>query len=205
VAVVGQVPVGVGGEPVVVAAVEHDQVVVGDAPLAEQGAEPVAVDEVVADAVLQVLLPVELDRAGDVALVVGSGVLVDLDQDDVRVGEMLLDPVSGDERGFAAHGVPPIALAGWPVPSVIGWGKPRARPDGGDGGRMTEPEGVWMACCALDERDVATWRRIGLSAFDTAPNACGSCEPPNIAPGVSAACPQSRRHPTAGPPAHPLR
>ena len=86
VAVQLEVPVRVGGEPVVVAAVEHDGVVVADAPLGEQLLELLPVDEVAADRVLQVGLPVQLDRPGDVAAVVRAGVLVDLDQDDVVVG-----------------------------------------------------------------------------------------------------------------------
>ena len=103
VAVELEVPVGVGGEPVVVAAVEHDGVVVGDAPLGQQRLELLLVDEVAADLVLQVGLPVELDRALDVALVVGRGVLVDLDQDDAGGVEVVLHPLGGDERVVAGH------------------------------------------------------------------------------------------------------
>ena len=61
------------------------------------------VDEVAADLVLEVRRPVELDGALDVALVVGRGVLVDLDEDDLGVVEVFLDPLGGDERGLAAH------------------------------------------------------------------------------------------------------
>ena len=104
VAVELEVPVGVGGEPVVVAAVEHDGVVVGDAALGEQRLELLLVDEVAADLVLEVGRPVELDGALDVALVVGGGVLVDLDEDDAVGVEVVLDPLGGDERVLAAHG-----------------------------------------------------------------------------------------------------
>ena len=104
VAVELEVPVGVGGEPVVVAAVEHDGVVVGDAALGEQRLELRLVDEVAADLVLEVGGPVELDGALDVALVVGGGVLVDLDEDDAVGVEVVLDPLGGDERVLAAHG-----------------------------------------------------------------------------------------------------
>ena len=103
VAVELEVPVRVGREPVVVAAVEHDRVVVGDARANEQRLELRLADEVPADLVLQVGRPVELDGARDVALVVGGGVLVDLDEDDPGVVEMLLDPLGGDESGVAAH------------------------------------------------------------------------------------------------------
>ena len=104
VAVELEVPVGVGGEPVVVAAVEHDGVVVGDAALGEQRLELLLVDEVAADLVLEVGGPVELDGSPDVALVVGGGVLVDLDEDDAVGVEVVLDPLGGDERVLAAHG-----------------------------------------------------------------------------------------------------
>jgi hypothetical protein len=98
VAVELEVPVGVGGEPVVVAAIEHHRVVVADAALGEQRLELLLVDEVATDLVLQVGGPVELDGALDVALVVGGGVLVDLDKDDAGGVEVVLDPLGGDER-----------------------------------------------------------------------------------------------------------
>ncbi|CDZ90897.1 hypothetical protein RHRU231_770018 [Rhodococcus ruber] len=88
-----EVPVRVGGEPVVVAAVEHDGVVVGDALRGQQGGELLPVQEVATDAVLQVLAPVELDRTFDVPAVVGGGVLVDLDEHGIRCVEVLLCPV----------------------------------------------------------------------------------------------------------------
>ena len=107
VAVELEVPVGVGGEPVVVAAVEHHGVVVGDALGAQQRLELLLVDEVAAHLVLEVGRPVELDGSLDVALVVGRGVLVDLDEDDLVVVEVVLDPLGGDERVLAAHVVAP--------------------------------------------------------------------------------------------------
>ena len=103
VAVQLEVPVGVGGEPVVVAAVEHDRVVVGDAAVGEERLELRLVHEVAADLVLEVGRPVELDGALDVALVVGRGVLVDLDQDDARGVEVVRHPLGGDERVVAGH------------------------------------------------------------------------------------------------------
>ncbi len=103
VAVELEVPVGVGGEPVVVAAVEHDGVVVADALLRQQLLELLLVDEVAADLVLQFGLPVQLDGAGDVAAVVGGGVFVDLDEHDPVGVQVLLGPVGRDERVCAAH------------------------------------------------------------------------------------------------------
>jgi hypothetical protein len=104
VAVELEVPVGVGGEPVVVAAVEDDGVVVGDAALGEQSLELLLAHEVTPDRVLKVLLPVQAHGALDVVLVVGGGVFVDLDEDDLRVCEVGLDPVGVYEDLFTcAH------------------------------------------------------------------------------------------------------
>src|SRR6202034_1321831 len=100
-----EVPVGVRGEPVVVAAVEQHGVVVGDAALGQQRLEAGLVDEVTADRILQVLLPVDLDRGRDMTLVVGAGVLVYLDDDDTRITDMGLRPVGVHEDVGSAHGV----------------------------------------------------------------------------------------------------
>ena len=106
VAVVLQVPVRVGGEPVVAVAVEDDRVVVRDAAAAEQLAELGRAQEVALDLVLEVLLPVEADRAGDVRLGVEGGVLVDLDDADGLVAQMILDPLRVDQNviGVFGHG-----------------------------------------------------------------------------------------------------
>jgi hypothetical protein len=98
-----EVPVRVGGEPVVVAAVDDHGVVVGDPAGGQQRLEPGLVDEVAAKRVLKVLLPVQLDGALDVAAVVGAGVLVDLDVDEAGRADVLLRPVGGDEHVIAAH------------------------------------------------------------------------------------------------------
>jgi hypothetical protein len=98
-----EIPVRVGGEPVVVAAVEDDLVVVADAALGEQGLELGLVHEVPADRVLEVLLPIELDGPWDVTTVVSRGVLVHLNEDRAGGAEILLGPVGGDERGVATH------------------------------------------------------------------------------------------------------
>ncbi len=103
VAVQLEVPVGVGGEPVVVAAVEDHGVVVGDTAVAQQLGELLGVDEVTPDGVLQIGTPVQLHGPGDVAAVVGAGVLVDLDEDDVIGIEIALGPVGGDQDVGACH------------------------------------------------------------------------------------------------------
>jgi hypothetical protein len=64
VAVVLQIPVGVGREPVVAIAVEDDRVVVGDPARSQQRPEVLGAQEVALDLVLQVGLPVKADRAG---------------------------------------------------------------------------------------------------------------------------------------------
>ena len=103
-----EVPVRVGGEPVVVAAVEDHGVVVGDTPLRQQLGELLGVDEIALDVVLQIFFPVQLDGALDVAAVVGAGVLVDLDEDGVRRGEIALGPVRADQDVGACHGRNPF-------------------------------------------------------------------------------------------------
>ena len=97
-AVVEEVPVGVGGEPVVAVAVEDDRVVVGDPAAAHQLAEVLGAEEVALDLVLEVVLPVEADRAGDVGLRVERRVLVDLEDPDRVVVQVLGDPIGLDQH-----------------------------------------------------------------------------------------------------------
>ena len=111
VAVVLQVPVCVGGEPVVAVAVEDDRVLVGDAAAAEQLAERLGGQEVAADGVLEVGLPVEADRAGDVGLGVEGGVLVDLDDPESESS-------SGAPRPSRCRPVRPSHSQPWESPSV---------------------------------------------------------------------------------------
>src|SRR5215210_7906357 len=98
VAVVHEVPVGVGGEPVVAIAVEHHRVLVGDPPASHQPSEVLRAEEVPLHLVLEVLLPIEADRAGNVALGVQGGVLVDLDYPDRVVPQVLGNPVGLDQH-----------------------------------------------------------------------------------------------------------
>jgi hypothetical protein len=96
------VPVRVGGEPVVVTAVENDGRRVGDADPVLQGGEGVRRDEVATHRILQVGGPVDRHRVGDVAPVVGLGVLVDLDDAQARVVEVLGQPLRGHQVRCAA-------------------------------------------------------------------------------------------------------
>ena len=121
-----EVPVGVGGEPVVVAPVEDHGVIVRDAPLRQQGLEAGPADDVAPHGILQVFLPVQLHRALDVALVVGGGVLIDLGQDNPGVTEVLLDPVGVYQHVRTAHALVLLASVGeppWRRPA-IGHGRP---------------------------------------------------------------------------------
>ena len=97
VAVVLERPVRVGGEPVVVVAVEDDRRLGRDAAAAEQLSQRVLRCDVARDLVLEVSLPVPADGARDVALLVNGRVDVDLDQAQARVFGVLGNPVSRDQ------------------------------------------------------------------------------------------------------------
>src|SRR5699024_1684888 len=103
VAVELEVPVRVGGEPVVVAAVEDDEVVVADALGGQQLLEPGAIHEVTAHRILQFGPPVDLHRARDVAALVGGCVLVDLGEHDTGSVEIVFRPLGGDQYVVTAH------------------------------------------------------------------------------------------------------
>src|SRR5579871_3264442 len=115
-----EVPVRVRGEPVVVPAVENHQVVVGDAARRQQFLEAVPVNEVAAHRVLEILLPVDLYRVGDVALVVSGGVLVHLDKHHPRITEMGLHPVGVHQDIGAGHAGTSLSCSGCPVSWVDG-------------------------------------------------------------------------------------
>jgi hypothetical protein len=97
-------PEGVGGEPVVVVAVEDDRVAVADAGFAEELFDIGLAEDVATGLILQLAGPVEADGARDVAFVVGVGVDVDLDELNAGVGAVLGDPVGGDEYVLSWHG-----------------------------------------------------------------------------------------------------
>ena len=83
--------------PVVLVAVDHHGGVAADALGAHQPGEPGAVDVVAGDLVVELGVPVDLDRAGDVPGVVEQHVLVALDDDQPRVAEVFREPAGGDE------------------------------------------------------------------------------------------------------------
>ena len=101
-------PEGVGGKPVVVVAVEDHRVAGRDACLAQQFFKFLFADDVAADLVLQLALPVEADCAGDVACIVRFRVHIDLNQFDPGLAEILLHPVGVDQdfgMGILSHGI----------------------------------------------------------------------------------------------------
>jgi hypothetical protein len=98
VAVELELPEGPRREPVVVVAVEDDRGVVGDPACREQLLQRLLRDDVSLDGVAELGLPVPADGARNVALVVGGGVHVHLDDRHVGVVAVLLDPIGRDQR-----------------------------------------------------------------------------------------------------------
>ena len=78
--------------------------VVGDAAAAEQLAELLRPEEVSPDRILEILLPVEADRARNVGLGIQIWVLVYLDDADRIVAQMLHQPVGLDEHVLCVTG-----------------------------------------------------------------------------------------------------
>ncbi len=103
-ALVAELPVRPGGEPVVVVAVQHDPGVVVDAGGAQQRLQLLAADEVPPDQIGQLALPVDAGRAGQMAGVVGIGVDVDLEEADLRVVEVLTGPIGAHEGSLSGGG-----------------------------------------------------------------------------------------------------
>ncbi len=88
----GRHPQGVGGPPVEVVAVEHHGGVAPDALGRHQPGEALAAHVVPLDGVVQVQVPVDLDRARDVPGLVQQDVLVRLGHHQVGVAEVLGQP-----------------------------------------------------------------------------------------------------------------
>ena len=92
-----ELPVGPGGEPVVVIAIQDDRRVGTDPRLGKQRAEVLAAGDVAADPIGQLARPVPADGAWEVALLVCGRVHVDLDEADVRVVQVFERPIAVDE------------------------------------------------------------------------------------------------------------
>jgi hypothetical protein len=93
----GRHPQRVGRPPVEVVAVEHDGGVAADALGGHQPSEALAAHVVPLDRVVQVQVPVDLDRPRDMAGLVQEHVLVRLGHDQGGVVEVLGQPGRGDE------------------------------------------------------------------------------------------------------------
>src|ERR1700688_1613045 len=92
VSIILQLPKSIGGEPIVVVAVEQNRRVVGDAGPAEQMVERLFGDQIPTDVILKLSLPVPADSAGNVALIVSAGVDVDFHQTNFGVVQVLGSP-----------------------------------------------------------------------------------------------------------------
>jgi hypothetical protein len=88
-----QHPEGIGSPPVVLVAIEDDGGIGIDAFRAEEPLKLFAVDVVANELVVQVVGPIDLDCAGDVAGVVEQQVLVGLDEADPWILEVLGHPI----------------------------------------------------------------------------------------------------------------
>src|SRR5215467_7626998 len=97
VAVELELPERIGREPVVIVTVKNDARVIGDAGIAEKLFESGPVDQIAANAVLELGLPVPSDSARDVALVVCSRVHVHFDEARARRIEILCGPIRGNQ------------------------------------------------------------------------------------------------------------
>ena len=86
-------PKAIGGKPIVVIAVKHDRVIRRDSGAAQEFLERFLADDVAADLILELSLPVEANSARDMARIVGLGIHVDLSQFDARFAQVLFHPV----------------------------------------------------------------------------------------------------------------
>jgi len=137
VAVVLELPVGVGRKPVGVVAVEDDRRVLADAVAAHRLFEVLFREDVPAGLVLELRLPVEPDRAGRVALVVQFRVDVDFHEPvcgvvALEVVEVILHPVCRDENVVCvvAHSTPEPLVHRLFTPSTLGMFRPFTDTDG---------------------------------------------------------------------------
>jgi len=90
-------PQGVRRPPVVLVAVDHDGVFARDALGAQEGGEAPAVDVIAHHGVVELGVPVDLDRSGDVPGLVEQDVLIGFDDDEAGLIEPGLQPFAGDE------------------------------------------------------------------------------------------------------------
>ena len=114
-------PQRVGRPPVALVAVDHDGVVAGDAFAVHQLGELLAVDVVADPRVVEVGVPVDLHRAGDMADVVEQDVLVGFDDRQTGRAHVGRQPVGGDQ------------------PFGVGVGRQRGAWDLGEAAQLAKP------------------------------------------------------------------
>jgi len=108
--VVPERPIRIGGEPVVVVAVEDDACVRRHASLAEQLAPVFLRRDVAADQIAQLSGPIPAHGTLYMPLAISRSVDVHLDESDVRIVEMVGHPLGRNQRGrigvtlFSTHG-----------------------------------------------------------------------------------------------------
>ena len=93
----GEHPQRVGRPPVALVAVDDHGVVAGDALTVHQLGELLTVDVVAHVRIVEVGVPVDLHRAGNVAGVVEQYVLIGLDDDQPRPAQIARQPIGGDQ------------------------------------------------------------------------------------------------------------
>ena len=93
-----QLPEGVGGEPVVVVAIQHYGRVGADARLSQELAHLLGGQDVARKLVVELGRPVPADGARDVALVISLRVNVNFDEPHARIAKVLGDPLGRHDR-----------------------------------------------------------------------------------------------------------
>ena len=116
VAEVPKKPVRVSREPVVVPAIQDDGGVVVDACRSQQPGESFLVDVLPPDLGVKVGIPVPGNRSRNVALRVRRGVFVDLDDAEVGLVEVLLEPIR-----FNQHVWPRVTGHQSPLSAAVRW------------------------------------------------------------------------------------
>ena len=91
-------PEGVGSPPVALVSIDYDSGVPRNTLCAHDFGESRAIDVVTHDGVIEICVPVNLDRPGDMSYFVQEDVLVRLDDDNVRFEKASRQPFRTHER-----------------------------------------------------------------------------------------------------------
>jgi hypothetical protein len=95
--VVAKEPERVRGKPVLIVAIEDDGCATGNARFAEKNFEIVFADNVTPGLMLELGLPIPCDGSRNMSAIERVGVFVDLDDPEISVLEVFLDPGRRDE------------------------------------------------------------------------------------------------------------